>query len=240
MPFSDSIAEILLIWLGLAGLKFLVIRASPSENSAFQTPLEGMPDAVDQGGVGGCPVESLPGSLGGCHEARRIAGSPGSDVVGDRLSDDLFHRSQNLTDAGARSRTQIAGKTLGIATELLERQAMRFNQIPDVDIVADRCAVGCRIVVAEDFQRWPFAQRGVDGERDQMRFGVVLLAQFPVGVAAGNIEIAQCGPPQTVAGAVPAQHLLDHELGLAVGADRILWGCLEDRDFFRDAIGRAR
>jgi len=190
MPFFDSIGEILLTWLGLVSSKFLVIRASPSGNSAFQTPLEGMSDAVDQGGIGGCPIESLTGSLGGCHQARRIARSSGSDVVGDRLSDNLFHRGQNLTDAGARSRTQIAGKTLGIATELLERQTMRFNQIPDVDIVADRCAVGCGIVVAEDFQRRPFAERGVDGERDQMRFGVVLLAQFAFGVAAGNIEIA--------------------------------------------------
>ena len=73
---------------------------------------------------------------------------------------------------------------------------MRARQVLHVDVVADAGAVGRVVVVAEDGQGRPPAERGVDRERDEVDLGIVVLAERAVGMAAGGVEVAQGDRPQ--------------------------------------------
>jgi hypothetical protein len=57
--------------------------------------------------------------------------------------------------------------------------------------------------------------RGVNGERDQVRFRIVALGQIAVRVAAGGVEIAQYGEAQPFRG-TRIENLLAGELGAPV------------------------
>ena len=79
-----------------------------------------------------------------------------------------------------------------------------------------------------------------------MRLGAVVLAQTPARVRPGHVEVAEGGEREVVAvralhPGVVEEHLLDHELGAAVGVDRLLPARLRDRDLFRRRlpVGRA-
>ena len=61
---------------------------------------------------------------------------------------------------------------------------MRVGQVRHMDIVAHRGAVLSRIVGAENLQRRPAPKRRLDRERDQMRLGIVVLADLALRVGS--------------------------------------------------------
>ena len=100
---------------------------------------------------------------------------------------------------------------------------MRVGQVGDVDVVADAGAVGGGIVVAVDANGGASPERDVEDERNQVGFRVV---GFAAGDAlgtfrrAGYVEVAQRGIAQAVNAIEPAEHVLDKQLGLAIGIGR--------------------
>ena len=125
------------------------------------------------------------------------------------------------------------------AREVLERQEVRFGQVDHVDVVANRGAVGRRVVGAEDLQLAPAPQGRLDGERNQVRLRVVIFADFAFRVGPRGIEIAQRRVVKVVGALVPLEDFLDHELGFAVRIHRLLQVIFSDGDVGRLAVGGA-
>ena len=61
---------------------------------------------------------------------------------------------------------------------------MGLPQVGHVDIIADARAVRGRIVRAEDGDIFPSARGRIEHKRYQMRFGIVIFADFVVRIAA--------------------------------------------------------
>ena len=59
-------------------------------------------------------------------------------------------------------------------------------------VVADACAVRCRIVRAKDVDRIAASACSIEHERDEMCLRVVPLADLGLRVAACRVEVAQC------------------------------------------------
>ena len=76
---------------------------------------------------------------------------------------------------------------------------MRVGQIVDVDVVADACAVGSRVVVAEHLHGRPLAERCLHHQRDEVQRLAPVLADATVGAGAGGVEVAQADGTQPVA-----------------------------------------
>ena len=106
-----------------------------------------------------------------------------------------------------------------------------------MDVVAHGGAVARRVVGAEHLDVLAHAGRGLEHERDQVRLGLVVLAQLPA--RARDVEVAQRGGRQPVRAALVADHQVDRELGRAVGVDRRRRLVLGDRHDLRLAVGRA-
>ena len=116
---------------------------------------------------------------------------------------------------------------------------MRRRQIAHMDIVADAGPVGRGVVVAEDGDVRARAGRGLQHQRDQVCLGVVLLARLARCVGARGVEIAQRHRRHSVGcTSIPQDHLA-HQLGAAVGIDRLLPHVLDHRQPLGQAVGRA-
>ena len=123
------------------------------------------------------------------------------------------------------------------ALERVEREQVRLAEVLDVDVVAHGGAVARRVVGAEHLDVLAHAGGGLEHERDQVRLGLVVLAQLPA--RARDVEVAQRRGGQPVRAALVADHQVDRELGRAVGVDRRGRLVLGDRDGLRLAVGRA-
>ncbi len=116
---------------------------------------------------------------------------------------------------------------------------MGRRQIGDVDVVADRGAVGGGIVGAVDLDRVARSERGAQDARDQVGFRLVVLADLAIGIGPGGVEVAQRGVTQPIGAGVPVERPLDRQLGVAVGIERRFRGRLADRHPLGNAIHRA-
>ena len=94
---------------------------------------------------------------------------------------------------------------------------MRDRQVLDVDVVADRGAVGRRIVGPVDLDRGRGAERGAQDVRDQVRLGVVVLAE--AAARAGDVEVPEADRAQPGGRAEVTDHQVDGELRGAVRVD---------------------
>src|SRR3546814_12805643 len=103
-----------------------------------------------------------------------------------------------------------------------------------MNVVADRRAVRCRVIRAEDLKRGPLPERGFEDERNQVGFRIVRLADLAVRIRAGRSEVTECRPFQAVGLTIPGKGAPDGELGLAIGVDWTL------RVVFRDGRGLTR
>jgi len=140
--------------------------------------------------------------------------------------DDFLHGG---SAAGAEI---IEGTLLGV-----ERENMGLGEIDNMDVVPDTAAVWRRVIRPVDLNRLFLGQGDLEHIRDEMRLDPVILSE---GLArAGCIEIPQGHEGDAVEFAIPAEHLLEHELRLAVGIDRFLRKCLVDRHRLRNAEGGA-
>ena len=115
---------------------------------------------------------------------------------------------------------------------------MRVGQVAYVNIVAQAGAVGGRIVLPEYPERRP-ARGGIDGQRNQMKFRVVILADGAVGMRPGRVEVPQRHPPQPKRAFEVRQRPFDGELGLAIRIDRPLIERLDDGNGDGFAVHRA-
>ena len=109
-----------------------------------------------------------------------------------------------------------------------------------MNVVADAGAVRRRVVQPEHLQRRAPAECRVDGERDQVRLRVVVLAQAPGRVRAGRVEVAERGAAKPMDAVGPVQRALDHALALAVGRAGRDGGVLGDGDALRHPEQRRR
>ncbi len=73
--------------------------------------------------------------------------------------------------------------------QLLQSQQVRLGQVVDMDVIAHAGAVRRRVIAAEHLDMRPQSHRGEDRERDQMRLGVVVLADRAACIRPGGIEI---------------------------------------------------
>ena len=65
------------------------------------------------------------------------------------------------------------------------------RKVGDVNIVADRGAVRCRKIGAVHDHARQRAKRGQNHVRNEMRLGVVRLADLALRVGAGRVEVPQ-------------------------------------------------
>ena len=93
------------------------------------------------------------------------------------------------------------------------------GQVRHVDVVADTGAVRRRVVLAED-REWPSAAHGRKRQGYQVLLRIVILAEQPVRVGAGRVEVPQDHPAHARRALDVRERPLDRELRLAVGVDR--------------------
>ena len=114
---------------------------------------------------------------------------------------------------------------------------MRGGEVVDVDEIADAGAVGRGVFVAVDLRLLLLAERDLDDVGDEVGLDAVILAEFLA--RAGGVEVAQVDVHQAVDLVVPVEDLLEHQLRLAVGIDRLLRQPLVHRHLLRRAVGGA-
>ena len=116
---------------------------------------------------------------------------------------------------------------------------MGVRQVGHVHEIADARAVRRRVVVAEHRQRRPARGRR-ERQGNQVLFRPVVLADEPVGIGAGRVEIPQDDRAQPVRALEVRQRPLDRQLRLAIRVDRPLRMRLVDRRRHRLAERRRR
>ncbi len=89
------------------------------------------------------------------------------------------------------------------------------REILDMYVIPDTRAVGRFIVSPEYDQLSPPLERGIEHERYEMRLRPVILSVFLCG--AGRIEIPERERLQSPGTRAVGEHLLDGELGVAIG-----------------------
>ena len=122
---------------------------------------------------------------------------------------------------------------------MIEGQNVGLGQVVHVDVVADAGAVGGVVIAAEYGDRLA-GQHGAQQQRDQVGFGLVLLAKLPFRVAAGGVEIPEADAGEVVNLVEPAKKRLHHDLRLAVRIHRVNRRGLGDRRDGRVAVNRRR
>ena len=71
-----------------------------------------------------------------------------------------------------------------------------------MNVVADTGAIGGGVIGAEDLDVRPLSEDGLEDERDEVSFRIVVLADLVVRVSARGIEVAQRNPFQSMRRAV--------------------------------------
>jgi hypothetical protein len=70
-----------------------------------------------------------------------------------------------------------------------QREDMGLRQVGDMDVVAHARPIRRREVLTKHSEGGSQAERRLDGQGDQMTFGIVSLADFAVGIGGGGVEI---------------------------------------------------
>ena len=98
---------------------------------------------------------------------------------------------------------------------------MRGSQILDMQVVAHSGAVRRGIVAAEHRHMGPLADHGLAGDFGEQGGPRSRLTNLPARVRARHVEITQRHVAHRIDRRHIAQHPLAHELGGAVGVDRL-------------------
>src|SRR5204863_7924743 len=99
-----------------------------------------------------------------------------------RAAGRLLDRGDDLAHRVAAAGAEIERGAVAARLEIAQRPDMRIGEIGDVYVIAYRGTVGGRVIAAENPDRAGLLQRRPDDERDQMRLGVVVLADFAVEI----------------------------------------------------------
>ena len=108
-----------------------------------------------------------------------------------------------------------------------------------MDVVANSGAIGGVVIGSEDPDVGSFAKNRLEDERDEVRLWVVDFSNLSFGVGSRGIEISQGDIAEIVGSGVPVEDSLTHELGVAVGRDRVLRVLLVEGDVLRHSVGGA-
>ncbi len=172
--------------------------------------------------------------------ATRLGGSPGAarrDLHGQLVADHALHRVEHLKHRIAAPVAAVQHGRGPARLDVAQGGDVSGGKIADVDIVALAGTVARRVVLAIDLDQRPKPERRLDRDPDQVDDVRPLLAGAPGGVGAGDVEIAQRHRREAgIGGGDVAQHLLAHQLGVAVGVDRPGRRVLADRRAIRDAV----
>ena len=132
------------------------------------------------------------------HQRGRIAGPPADLAKRNRSPRHPSDRRDDGTHRLSVPRSEIEPQGAVARAQAIQRAQVGLRQVDDVNVVADGRAVGRRVIGGEDLKRVPRAARGVDRQRDQVRLGVVVLADLRVGIGARGVEVAEGGVTEIV------------------------------------------
>ena len=179
-----------------------------------------------------CGEARLPAGL--AHDPRRagnkaggIAGAAWGEAVRHRAAADALHALDHLQHRMPGGGAEVVGDA-GVV-QPFQRREVGGGEVRHVDVVADAGAVRRVVVGAKHRQFGAAAEHGVDGQRDQVGFRRVVLAQAALGVGAGGVEVAQAGGAHAVDAFGPAQRALHHPFAFAIGGAGVDRGFLVDR-----------
>ena len=121
-------------------------------------------------------------------ESRGVAGTSSENLLGNFAAGEAAHGVQDLADGVTGAGADVKGCGFQ-GVDILQSAKVGSRNIQDVNVVADACAVGGRIVIAKDFDVRRSTLHGLQDPRDQMRFVAVRFSAVARGT--GYIEIAQ-------------------------------------------------
>jgi len=171
--------------------------------------------------------------FGAGYEAGGVAFAAGLDLYGDGVAGDAAGGFDDLLDGEAAAVAEVEDHPVARG-EGVEGEDVGVGEVGYVDVVADAGAVGGGIVFAEDEDLFAAAEGNVEDEGDDVGFGLVGLAA--VGEGSGYVEVAEGGVAEAVEAVEPAEHMLDEELGFAVGVRGSEFCGLFDGGNFRFAV----
>jgi len=122
--------------------------------------------------------------------------------------------------------------------QIIQCGEMGCGEIRDVDVIAHAGAIWSRVISAEDRHACTASDRRFDGDFDQQCRRRRALSDLAVGIASGNIEVAQDDGAQRMGPTGVTQHVLAHQLRLAVRIDRCRRRGLFAHTRIRHAIDR--
>ncbi len=125
-----------------------------------------------------------------------------------------------------------------LCDQLLQRPNVRVGKVGDVDIVAHAGAVGRVVIASEHVDVVALTDRGLDRDLDQVSRSLADLPRPPVGIGAGDVEIAKGAIVERIGGGAVGQHPLGHQLGCAIGIYRLLGLLLVDRHPLGSSVDR--
>ena len=165
----------------------------------------------------GCQPRSTLDPVAGGHQLGRVAGAArlldGGDLAAGHAAGGLDDLLDRVAVPGAEVVDRVPARL-----RALQRERVGAAEVLDVDVVAHGGAVARRVVGAEHLHVVAHAGGGPQHQRDQVRLGVVVLAEVPA--RARDVEVAQRGGGEPVGAALVADHAVDRQLGVAVGVDR--------------------
>jgi hypothetical protein len=97
----------------------------------------------------------------------------------------------DFKDRVATARSEIQSQRFRAVIEVAKRGYVSPCKIGHVDEVAFAGTVGCRIICAENLQRWTTSGRGVNRKRYEMSFRIVPLAKLSLRICSTGVEVAQ-------------------------------------------------
>ena len=101
--------------------------------------------------------------------------------------------------------------------QVRQRPQVRVPEVVHVDVVPDAGAVAGLVVVSEDHDLLPLAERDLEDQGNQVRLRAMVLPDPACGCCPRRIEVAQGGIAHAVGPGVVPHHVLHVELGAAVG-----------------------
>src|SRR6202140_4323438 len=122
-------------------------------------------------GMDGMKLEDLLARAGVSHQYRGIAGTARLDERRNGSAGLRRNGAKDFPDRKPCSGAQIVDTALMAAAQQLQRQQMSPSKINHVYVVANRGAVGGRVVVAKNRKICDVSLQGHQRTRDKMRLG---------------------------------------------------------------------
>src|SRR5208282_2260681 len=140
--------------------------------------------------------------------------------------------------------SQIDGQRVTALFEMLQCPHVGIGKIVHMNVVADAGAIRSRIVGSIDLQLGDLQfgdlqlnsipGGGGESERNQVRFGIVKLANLAAFIGSGSVEIAQPHRAESIGAVVSLERIFEKKLRRAIGIYRLARGLLGYRNLDRN------